>query len=150
MNGRACETTWFSALLLPERVWLPLSFPWTHKSFPFQERPGAALNSTKIQTPVGLKSWTPQTLRCCTYLPQLHIALIAAAFSSPQTQQPHGKEQEKCPVCPRIYSRVLLGYLYFIDPSRRKDRAFPLQSLSSFPTFFLFFFKGSWMPLLKA
>lgn len=103
----------------------------------------AALNSTKIQTQVGLKSWTPQTPRCCTYLPQLHIALIAAAFSSPQTQQPHRKEQEKCPVCPRIYSRVLLGYLYFIDPSRRKDRAFPLQSLSSFPTFFLFFFKGS-------
>lgn len=103
----------------------------------------AALNSTRIQTPVGLKSWTLQTPRCCTYLPQLHTALIAAASSSPQTQQPHGKEQEKCPVCPRIYSRVLLGYLYFIDPSRRKDRAFPLQSLSSFPTFFLFFFKGS-------
>lgn len=36
-------------------------FPELKCPFPSRARPGAALISTNIQTPVGLKSWTPQT-----------------------------------------------------------------------------------------
>lgn len=141
MNGRACETMWFAVLPLPERVLLPLFLPRTHVYPKRRAQRLRSLSSTAIK-PTGVwKSQTPRTTRCCTYLPGLYRTLIATAFSSPSTQRPHRKEQEKCPTRPRIYMRVLLCYLYFTELSRRKDTAFPLQILSIFSPFFFPFLR---------
>lgn len=65
INGTACKTTWFAALLLPKQVLLPVSFPWTHKSFPFQGKARGCFDQHQDSDTSGFKeldSTNPQVL----------------------------------------------------------------------------------------